>query len=107
MSYADNWTDEHNNVADLIGRVSYVAGAHPGVDKALDKGMSAVITSSKHHDKGDYRNAHKHLQVAAEHLGTAAALGAAGGADPYYGLAMMPKDIAEGAARSYKYGFLS
>lgn len=105
MTEEQNWTDEHDNVADLINRVSYLGGSD--VEGALGKAADAFHSSVKHHNSNNFREAHNQLQIAAEHIGTAAALGATQGRDPRYGMSMTPKELADGHVRSYKYGYLS
>jgi hypothetical protein len=100
-------TPEHDDMAELINRVGYYNGTSDAVHSTLDRAVKAFHRSAEHHDSNNFREAHNQLQIAAEHLGTAASLGVAEGRDARYGQSMTPKDIAEGIVNSYKYAYLS
>lgn len=99
------WSPEHDSIAGLIDKVGRRGG--DATFDSLVKASNAFNKSLKHHSNGSFRDAHNELQIAAEHIGTAASLGAADGADPYYGMAMTPKELADHHVRSYKHGYLS
>lgn len=100
-------TPEHNDILGLIDRVGYYNGGSDTVHPTLDRAVKAVFRSVDHHNNNRFREAHNQLQIAAEHLGTAAALGVAEGRDAHYGQSMTPRDISEGIVNSYKYAYLS
>ena len=102
-----NWSDEHEHIADLINRVGYYNGGNSAVESALNKSAKALYRSVDHHNSNNFREAHNQLQIATEHLGTAAALGVAEGRDARYGQSMTPKELAEGSVNTYKYAYLS
>ena len=97
--------DEHHYLHNILVNIATRAGESGPVGKAIDQASSALDRSVEHHVNDDSRSAHKQLQVAAEHIGRAAALG--DHHDKFYGMSMSPKDAAEGEVISYKHGYLS
>lgn len=97
--------DEHHLLHNILVNVATRAGEDGPVGKAIDQASSALDKSVGHHEAGDYRSAHNQLQIAAEHIGRAAALG--DWSDKSYGMSMTPKAHAEGEVISYKHGYLS
>lgn len=99
-------TDEHHLLHNILVNVATRAhGLHGATGKAVDAASAALDKSVGHHEAGDYRSAHNQLQIAAEQIGTAAALG--NYHDKMYGMSMHPKDAAEGEVISYKHGYFS
>lgn len=97
---------EHGEIADVINRISTYAGHDESTFDALQRAADAYHSSVEHHEDGNYERAHKDLQIAAEHIGTAASLGAYA-SDPYFGYSMHPKAIASQHVQSYKHAYLS
>ena len=100
-----HFADEHEHVANLINQISYLAGDEGIVHKTLMKAADAWADSVNHHNAGNYKSAHNALQIAAQHIGTAANLGKV--ADKNYGYSMPPQSLAEAHARSYKHAYIS
>jgi hypothetical protein len=97
--------EEHDYMGDLILAIHNHAGYDQGVEETLNHASRSLLSSQDAHEEGNYEKAHKDLQVTAEHISTAAALG--NSFDRNYGFSMSPRSIAGQHVTSYKHGFLS
>lgn len=97
--------DEHHYLNNILTNIAVRTDEDGPAGKALMQAHNALNRSVEHHVNDESRSAHNQLQIAAEHLGRAAALG--NHHDKFYGMSMSPKDAAESEVISYKHGYLS
>lgn len=99
-------SEHHGDIAEIINKINYWSGSDPAVESALNDAATHWQSSLQHHEEGNYEQAHRDLQVATEHVGTAASLGAYT-SDPNYGYSMHPKSLVAQHVQAYKHSYLS
>lgn len=104
MSVANELSDSHDGMADEINRMAMYTGNEGPAADALNRAIGELHASANAH-LHDVHAAHNHLQIAAEHVKTAASL--ADWSDKYFGRAVTPGNIVDQHVRTYKHEYLS